>query len=182
MPLREGKGGNKNLLSNMYVVGRLSNYYKLLKRYFYFSCLIIAYCVSVYFIYFISSKEGRETEERKRREESRWRELKLSRDSNMSAQCLTSIHYWACAVFLFFYFLFIYFFFLKICASILVCSDPGCLPPSPHVPWAVGGAFPVSVRWCFGCMNGAWLPVCPLGGIADELPVFGMHNRKALLR
>ncbi len=29
-------------------------------------------------------------------------------------------------------------------------------------------------------MNGAWLPVCPLGGTADDLPVFGIHDRKAL--
>ncbi len=28
-------------------------------------------------------------------------------------------------------------------------------------------------------MNGAWLPVCPLGGTADDLPTFGMHTRKA---
>ncbi len=58
---------------------------------------------------------------------------------------------------------------------------PWVSPPSPHVPWAVGGVFPVSVSWCFGCMDGAWLPVCPLGGIADDLPILGMHNWKALL-
>ncbi len=27
-------------------------------------------------------------------------------------------------------------------------------------------------------MNGVWLPVCPLGGTADDLPVFGIHGRK----
>jgi hypothetical protein len=52
LPLREGKGGNENLLFNTvctYVAGRPSNYryYNLLKRYFYCSLLIIAYCVSV---------------------------------------------------------------------------------------------------------------------------------------
>jgi hypothetical protein len=51
----------------MYVVGRPSNYYNLLKRYFYCSCLIIAYCVSVYFIYSIFSKrEEKQKSERVR--------------------------------------------------------------------------------------------------------------------
>ncbi len=59
----------------MYVVGRLSNYYDLLKRHFYCSCLIITFCVSVYFIYSSFLKREEKQKNEKVREESRWREL-----------------------------------------------------------------------------------------------------------
>ncbi len=46
--------------------------------------------------------------------------------------------------------------------------------PLPRVLWAVGGAFP-------GFENGAWLPVCLLGGPVEDLPVFGTYGRNVYL-
>ncbi len=105
------------------------------------------------------------------REESCWREFYYQWTA-VSALIAKQLYIIGLAAVLF---LFLY----KFRPSTLVCSGPGCLPPSSHVPWAVGGVFPVFDSWCFGCVNGAWVPVCPLGGTADDLPVFGMHNRKA---
>jgi hypothetical protein len=136
------------------------------KEILYFSCLIIAYCVLVYL--FLKREEKQESE--RVREESLWREL--SRDSSMRVQRLTIIHYRTCGVCS----------FKRIAYQYQCALALGVSPPSPHAPWAVGGVFPVSVSWCFGCMNGAWLPVCSLGGPADDLPIFGKHTRKAPLR
>ncbi len=98
-------------------------------------------------------------------------EIKLSRDSSMRVQHLIIIHYRSCAVC-----------FLKELPINISVLWPWVSPPYPHDPWAVGGVFPDFVCWCFGCMNGAWLPVCPLVGAADDLLIFGMHTRIALLR
>jgi hypothetical protein len=92
----------------------------------------------------------------------------------MSVQRLTIIYYRTCAVCSFKRFLLIN----NQCALALSVYPP----PPPIPPGLSGGVFPVSVYWCFGCMNGAWLPVCPLDGTADDLPIFGMHTRKVLLR
>jgi hypothetical protein len=59
----------------MYVAGRLSNYYDLLKRHSYCYCLIIAFCVSVDFTYSSFLKREEKQESERVREESCWREL-----------------------------------------------------------------------------------------------------------
>ncbi len=81
----------------------------------------------------------------------------------MSAQCLTIIHYRASAVcFLKKYLLF----------NISVLW-PWVSPPLPPMsPGLSGGSSLFLSVGVFGCMNGAWLPVCPLGGSADDLPRF----------
>jgi hypothetical protein len=56
---------------------------------------------------------------------------------------------------------------------------PWELPPSPAFFGMSGGpSLGLTVDVMAVCMNGAWLPVCPLGGPVDDLPVFGAYGRK----
>ncbi len=96
---------------------------------------------------------------------------KLSRDSSMSAQRLTIIHYRACCCF----------FPLKDLLINISVLWPCVSPPLPPCPLGYRGGLPCFCQLVFGCMNRAWLPVCPLGGAADDLPVFGIHSRKVPL-
>jgi hypothetical protein len=56
---------------------------------------------------------------------------------------------------------------------------PWVLPPPPPFSGMSGGpSLGLTVDVMAVCMNGAWLPVCPLGGPVDDLSVFGAYGRK----